>query len=144
MKDNNRKYFTILGALVLVTSVFVAAITTDDAPNSWKPDDRTNEDDGKINYQLNTGEYEITEEPNDLDELIMDLNGINEEEKGQLLGPSTYDYVIITTNAIIDNSEELEHFIHMKEFCGHSVKVVTETDFNGLTGSFPNDRADRL
>ena len=56
----------------------------------------------------------------------------------------TYDYVIITTDAIVDNSEELEHFIHMKEFCGHSVKVVTESDFLGLTGQYPDDRADKI
>ncbi len=55
-----------------------------------------------------------------------------------------YDYVIITTNDIIENSEELEHFIHMKEFCGHSVKVVTESDFLGLTGQYPNERADKI
>jgi len=55
-----------------------------------------------------------------------------------------YDYVIITANDIVSNSEELDHFIHMKEINGHSVKVVTETDFAGLTGQYPNDRADKI
>ena len=56
----------------------------------------------------------------------------------------TYDYVIITTNDIVDNSEELQHFINMKELEGHSVKVVTEDDFSGLTGQYPNERADKI
>ncbi|EMR75033.1 PA14 domain-containing protein [Thermoplasmatales archaeon SCGC AB-540-F20] len=55
-----------------------------------------------------------------------------------------YDYVIITTNDIVDNSEELEHFIHMKEINGYSVMVVTESDFEGLTGQYPDDRADKI
>ena len=56
----------------------------------------------------------------------------------------TYDYVIITTNGIVYNSEELDHFIHMKEINGHSVKVVTESDFGGLICQNPNDRADKI
>lgn len=56
----------------------------------------------------------------------------------------TYDYVIITTNAIESNSEELDFFIRMKEINGHSVLVVTEDDFGGLTGQYPNDRADKI
>jgi len=56
----------------------------------------------------------------------------------------TYDYVIITTNAIVENSEELQHFINMKELESHNVKVVTEDDFAGLTGQFPNERADKI
>ncbi len=56
----------------------------------------------------------------------------------------TYDFVIITTNDIIDNSEQLDFFIHMKEIDGHSVNVVTEDDFGGLTGQYPNDRADKI
>jgi hypothetical protein len=43
------------------------------------------------------------------------------------LGPP-YDYVIITTNDIVDNSERLENFIYMKELNGHDVLVVTEDD----------------
>jgi hypothetical protein len=56
----------------------------------------------------------------------------------------TYDYVIITTNDIEANSQELPFFIKMKENDGHSVKVVTEDEFNGLTGQYPNDRADKI
>jgi len=56
----------------------------------------------------------------------------------------TYDYVIITTNAIYDNSQELQFFIKMKENDGHFVKVVTEDEFGGLTGQYPNDRADKI
>lgn len=56
----------------------------------------------------------------------------------------TYNYIIITTNAIVENSEELGYFIYMKELEGHSVKVVTESDFDILTGQFPDDRADKI
>ena len=59
-------------------------------------------------------------------------------------GSGTYDYVIITTNDIVENSQELDFFIHMKEINGHSVKIVTESDFEGLTGQYPNDRADKI
>lgn len=56
----------------------------------------------------------------------------------------TYDYVIITTDDIYSNSEYLGFFIKMKENDGHSVKVVTESDFDGLTGQYPNDKADKI
>ena len=56
----------------------------------------------------------------------------------------TYDYVIVTTNDIVDNSEYLDFFIKMKENDGHTVKIVTESDFGGLTGQYPNDRADKI
>ncbi|UCE39288.1 MAG: PKD domain-containing protein [Thermoplasmata archaeon] len=102
-----------------------------------------------------------TEHGNDHEDLkTLENNKVNEEliieeetrieESYELLsaappgGSSTYDYVIITTNDIVDNSEELEHFVNMKEIEGHSVKIVTETDFEGLTGQYPNDRADKI
>ena len=59
-------------------------------------------------------------------------------------GGGTYDYVIITSNAIESNSHELDFFIRMKEIDGHTVKVITEDDFGGLTGQYPNDRADKI
>ena len=59
-------------------------------------------------------------------------------------GGGTYDYVIITTNDIVENSQELDFFIRMKEINGHSVKVVTEDDFGSLTGQYPDDRADKI
>jgi len=59
-------------------------------------------------------------------------------------GGGTYDYVIITTNDIAANSEYLDFFVKMKENDGHTVKIVTESDFGGLTGQYPNDRADKI
>ena len=56
----------------------------------------------------------------------------------------TYDFVIITTSDIRDNSKELDFFIKMKEINGHNVKVVTEIDFQDITGQYPNDRADKI
>jgi hypothetical protein len=58
--------------------------------------------------------------------------------------PTTYDYVIITTNDILANSDRLEGFIRLKERFGYSVLVVTETEFNGLTGPPPNGRAEKI
>jgi len=59
-------------------------------------------------------------------------------------GGGTYDYVIITTNDIVDNSEYLDFFIKMKENNGHSVLVITEDEFGTKTGQYPNDRADKI
>ncbi|MFC1871389.1 C25 family cysteine peptidase [Chloroflexota bacterium] len=59
-------------------------------------------------------------------------------------GGGTYDYVIITTNDIVANSEYLDFFIKMKENEGHTVKIVTEDDFGSLTGQDPNDKADKI
>lgn len=57
---------------------------------------------------------------------------------------STYDYVIITTNAIVANSDRLEHFVYLKELYGHNVLVVTEDDYGSLTGEAPNGRAEKI
>ncbi|MDF0593836.1 C25 family cysteine peptidase [Methanotrichaceae archaeon M04Ac] len=54
------------------------------------------------------------------------------------------DYVIITTNAIVANSAKLNAFKSHKESLGYSVLVVTETDFLGLTGQAPNQRAEKI
>jgi len=59
------------------------------------------------------------------------------------LGPG-YDYIIITTNAIVENSTKLDNFIYLKELMGHDVLVVTEDDFDGLTGQPPNGRAEKI
>ncbi len=54
-----------------------------------------------------------------------------------------YEYVIITTNDIVANSDKLENFINLKEL-SHNVLVVTEDDFDGLTGQAPNGRAEKI
>jgi len=56
----------------------------------------------------------------------------------------TSEYVIITTNDIVANSDKLEIFIRLKEAFGYSVRVVTEKDFNKLTGQAPNGRAEKI
>jgi hypothetical protein len=55
-----------------------------------------------------------------------------------------YDYVIITTNDIVANSTRLDNFIHLKELNGHTVKVVTEDDFDWMTGQWPDGRAEKI
>ena len=57
---------------------------------------------------------------------------------------AVYDYVIITTNAIVSGSSKLADFISQKQARGHSVLVVTETDFGALTGQAPNNRAEKI
>jgi len=56
----------------------------------------------------------------------------------------TYDYVIITTNAIEANSTKLASFISHKESQGHSVLVITEDEFGGLAGQSPNHKAEKI
>ena len=56
----------------------------------------------------------------------------------------TYDYVIITTNAIEANSSKLASFISHKENQGHSVLVITEDEFGGLAGQSPNHKAEKI
>ena len=57
---------------------------------------------------------------------------------------TTYDYVIITTNEIVAETPKLADFIAHKEDQGHSVLLVTEDDFDGLTGQAPNNRAEKI
>jgi len=57
---------------------------------------------------------------------------------------ATYDYVIITTNAIESGSSKLADFITHKEYAGFNVLVVTEDDYGSLTGQAPNDTADKI
>ena len=65
--------------------------------------------------------------------------------RGVVLGPlQTYNYVIITTNAIYTASTKLADFINYLTAKGYSVKVITETDFGGLTGQDPNTKAEKI
>ncbi len=55
------------------------------------------------------------------------------------------DYVIVTSNDIVANSQRLDNFIYLKEqLYGHSVLVVTEDDFGPLTGQQPNGTAEKI
>ena len=56
-----------------------------------------------------------------------------------------YDYVIITTNAINNNSLILNAFITHKQNLGHSVYLAKyEVDIIGLAGQAPNNRAEKI
>jgi hypothetical protein len=57
---------------------------------------------------------------------------------------ATYNYVIITTNAIETNSTKLANFVAHKQAKGFSVLVVTEDDYGGLTGQPPNGREEKV
>ena len=63
---------------------------------------------------------------------------------GSDLPGAVHDYVIITGNATVSGSANLSAFIAHKEARGHSVLVVTETDFDPLTGQAPNHRAEKI
>jgi len=54
------------------------------------------------------------------------------------------DYVIITRNVLVQSSSLLQSFINHKEARGHHVLVVTEDDFDGLTGQAPNERPEKI
>lgn len=56
----------------------------------------------------------------------------------------TADYVIITTNAIQAGSTRLSDFVNHKIAEGHTVRVVTETDYGALAGQAPNGTAERI
>jgi PKD repeat protein len=63
----------------------------------------------------------------------------------QSSGGITADYVIITTNSIANHpNSRLQNFVHMKELQGHSVRIVTESDFGVLTGQAPNGTAEKI
>jgi hypothetical protein len=56
----------------------------------------------------------------------------------------TYDYVIVTTSAIVTNSTRLDDFVAHKARRGHSVLIVTEDDYGTLTGQSPNGTAEKI
>ena len=64
--------------------------------------------------------------------------------KGEVKQNSTYDYVIITTNAIKTGSAELTSFVFHKQALGHHVLVITENDFGSLRGQSPNHKAEKI
>ncbi|MDD2754109.1 MAG: C25 family cysteine peptidase [Methanothrix sp.] len=109
----------------------------------------------KISYELN--EMSSADESSLLKDTVFDSLApemfINYEEMGGLyldqrvasFAPSaTGRYVIITTNAIRSGSTKLNSFIDHKQSLGYTVSVVTETDFGGLTGQYPNNRAEKI
>jgi len=54
------------------------------------------------------------------------------------------DYVIITTNDIQANSTKLADFVNHKITLGHTVQVVTETDYGPLAGQAPGGTAEKI
>ncbi|NLH17941.1 MAG: hypothetical protein GX455_15295 [Phycisphaerae bacterium] len=62
--------------------------------------------------------------------------------------PATYNYVIITTEYILQNSKQLPCFIALKQMQGFSVKVVTEATTSDEThyagGASAEERADNI
>lgn len=73
--------------------------------------------------------------------MVLSSKGMMQEASASLMSG---DYVIVTTNDIVAHSTRLEGFIELKEKFGYSVKVVTETEFDGLTGQAPNGRAEKI
>ncbi len=57
---------------------------------------------------------------------------------------TTYNYVIITSNSIVNSSKKLSSFIAHKQDQGYSVLVVTEGEYGGLTGQWPNRLAQKI
>lgn len=57
---------------------------------------------------------------------------------------ATYDYAIITTNAIQTASTKLPAFTSQLTGLGYKPLVVTETDYGSLTGQSPNGTAEKI
>ncbi|MBW1780617.1 MAG: hypothetical protein JRL30_07740 [Deltaproteobacteria bacterium] len=57
---------------------------------------------------------------------------------------ATYDYVIITTNAIESSSTKLSDFVTYLSGKGYSPLVITEDEYGGLTGQSPNGTAEKI
>lgn len=55
-----------------------------------------------------------------------------------------YDYVIITTQDIVDHSSHLSALEYAKELRGHNVWIVTETTYDSYIGPAPETRADGI
>ena len=80
------------------------------------------------------------------------LSELEENTSRSSQGPSlalsessaTYDYVIITSNAIVSGSDKLADFVQFKESIGHRVMVVTEDQFIDLQGPPPHGRAEKI
>lgn len=53
-------------------------------------------------------------------------------------------YVIITTNNIVNNSTRLADFVRLKQLNGHPVRVVTENDFGTINAPAPNGTAEKI
>ena len=56
----------------------------------------------------------------------------------------TYDYVIVTTNAIESSSTKLADFVSHLSGKGYSPLVITEDEYAGLTGQSPNGMAEKI
>jgi hypothetical protein len=63
------------------------------------------------------------------------------DDSGAVADP---DYVIITTNAIRDNSNVLTDFVAHKTVQGRSVLIVTEDQYGVLTGQAPDGTAEKI
>ncbi len=57
---------------------------------------------------------------------------------------NTYNYVIITSNKVVAASQKLTNFVAHKEAQGYSVLVVTENQYGGITGVYPNLLAQKI
>ncbi len=56
----------------------------------------------------------------------------------------TYDYVIVTTNAIESGSTKLSDFVTYLQGKGFSPLVITEDEYGGLIGQAPNGTAEKI
>jgi len=68
----------------------------------------------------------------------------DEDSLYEPMSNGSYDYVIITTEDIRLHSDRLDDFVYLKGLYGHSVLVVTETDYGSLSGQAPNGTAEKI
>lgn len=120
------RYDPATGRLDVVeqATVELSFARTADAPSARELADTVMDDVAAsqfVNYDAALGWYPHTDQPN-----------------------VTYDYVIITTNAIESGSAKLASFVAHKQSRGYKVLVVTEDDYGSLNGPAPNGRAEKV
>ena len=105
-----------------------------------------------IDYKTgyNSGAVESELHDTVMDERAIQLLMNSQESSGWYKsegGPApsaTYDYVIITTNAIESSSTKLSDFVTYLGSIGFSPRVITEDEYGGLTGQAPNGTAEKI
>ncbi len=78
--------------------------------------------------------------------LVAGLLGLFSLRPLSAMPPASYNgYVIVTSNATASAcAMRLQNFKHLKELQGYSTRIVTESDFGGLTGQAPNGTAEKI
>ena len=105
----------------------------------------------ELSYQCSSARADVALNDTAMDDVAAQIFQNYDAAKGMYAADSrvaaqgpTYDYVIVTTNAIQANSTKLAEFVAYKELIGYGVRVITEDEFGSVTGQSPNHRAEKI